>query len=112
MPEVKRVWNENFQVCGQRKVWRQLQRERIDVARCTVPRRMKRRGLRGVIRGKTVHTTFSDKNTPCLLHHVRRQFKADRPNTLWVSDFTYVSTLQGFVYFAVVVDVFARRIVG
>lgn len=112
MPEIERVWNENFQVYGVRKVWRQLRRERADVARCTVARLMKRRGLRGVIRGKTVRTTFSDKSTPCPLDHVRRQFKADRPNKLWVSDFTYVSTWQGFVYVAFVIDVFARRIVG
>ena len=112
MPEIERVWNENFQVYGVRKVWRQLRREQIDVARCTVARLMKRRGLRGVVRGKTVRTTFSDKNTPCPLDHVRRQFKADRPNKLWVSDFTYVSTWQGFVYVAFVIDVYARRIVG
>jgi transposase InsO family protein len=112
MPEIERVWNENFQVYGVRKVWRQLRRERFDVARCTVARLMKRRGLRGVIRGKTVRTTFSDKNAPCPLDHVRRQFTADRPNKLWVSDFTYVSTWQGFVYVAFVIDVFARRIVG
>jgi transposase InsO family protein len=111
-PEVERVWDENFQVYGVRKVWRQLRRERFDVARCTVERLMKRLGLRGVIRGKTVRTTVSDPNAPCPLDHVKRQFKADRPNALWVSDFTYVSTWQGFVYVAFVIDVFARRIVG
>lgn len=73
---------------------------------------MKRLGLRGVIRGKGVRTTFSDKNLACPLDHVQRQFKADRPNQLWVSDFTYVSTWQGFVYVAFVIDVYARRIVG
>jgi transposase InsO family protein len=111
-PEVERVWDENFQVYGVRKVWRQLRRERFDVARCTVERLMKRLGLRGVVRGKTVRTTVSDPNAPCPLDHVKRQFKADRPNALWVSDFTYVSTWQGFVYVAFVIDVFARRIVG
>ena len=112
MPEIERVWNENFQVYGVRTVWRQLRRERFDVARCTVARLMKRRGLRGVVRGKTVRTTFSDKNAPCPLDHVRRNFKADRPNKLWVSDFTYVSTWQGWLYVAFVIDVYARRIVG
>ncbi len=112
VPEIEWVWNENFQVYGVRKVWRQLRRERIEVARYTVARLMKRRGLRGVVRGKTVRTTFSDKNAPCPLDHVRRNFKADRPNKLWVSDFTYVSTWRGFVYVAFVIDVFASRIVG
>jgi len=111
-PEVERVWNENFQVYGVRKVWRQLRREQFDVARCTVQRLMKRLGLRGVIRGKTVRTTISDPKAPCPRDHVQRQFSADRPNKLWVSDFTYVSTWQGMVYVAFVIDVFARRIVG
>jgi transposase InsO family protein len=111
-PEVERIWNENFQVYGVRKVWRQMRREQFDVARCTVQRLMKRLGLRGVIRGKTVRTTISDPKAPCPLDRVQRQFKADRPNRLWVSDFTYVSTWQGFVYVAFVIDVFARRIVG
>jgi len=110
--EIERVWNENFQVYGVRKVWRQLRREGFDVPRCTLQRLMKRLGLRGVIRGKTVRTTVSDANAPCPLDHVRRHFKADRPNALWVSDFTYVSTWQGMVYVAFIIDVFARRIVG
>ena len=110
--EVERVWNENRRVYGARKVWKQLKRERFDIARCTVERLMKRRGLRGVIRGKAVRTTISDMNAPCPLDHVRRHFKAARPNQLWVSDFTYVSTWEGFVYVAFVIDVFARRIVG
>ena len=110
--EIERVWNENRQVYGVRKVWRQLRREGFDVARCTVQRLMKRLGLRGVIRGKAVRTTVSDANVPCPLDHVRRNFKADRPNALWVSDFTYVSTWQGMIYVAFVIDVFARRIVG
>jgi transposase InsO family protein len=112
MPHIERVWNENFQVYGVRKVWRQLRRERFEVARCTVQRLMKRLGLKGVIRGKTVRTTVSDPKAACPLDHVQRQFTADRPNALWVSDFTYVSTWQGFIYVAFVIDVFARRIVG
>ncbi len=110
--EIRRVWDEHKQVYGVRKVWRQLRREGFDVARCTVERLMRRLGLRGVIRGRTVKTTISDKATPCPLDKVNRQFRAERPNALWVSDFTYVSTWQGFVYVAFVIDVFARRIVG
>ncbi len=111
-PHIQRVWLANFQVYGAHKVWRQLQREGIEVARCTVERLMRRLGLRGVRRGKVVRTTFSDSAAPCPLDRVNRQFKADRPNQLWVSDFTYVSTWAGFVYVAFVIDVFARRIVG
>ncbi|MBB3844097.1 transposase InsO family protein [Xanthomonas arboricola] len=110
--QVQRVWDDNFKVYGVRKVWRQLRREQFEVARCTVQRLMKRQGLRGVMRGKTVRTTVSDPKAPCLLDHVKRRFKADRPNALWVSDFTYVSKWQGWVYVAFVIDVFARRIVG
>jgi putative transposase len=109
---IRRVWDSNRQVYGVRKVWRQLKRESVDVARCTVERLMRRLGLRGVVRGKPLRTTVSDKATPCPLDRVNRQFRADRPNALWVSDFTYVSTWQGFVYVAFVIDVFARRIVG
>jgi len=111
-PEIGRVFAENFEVYGVRKVWRQLQRDNIDVARCTVERLMRGLGLRGVIRGKPVRTTISDKAAPCPLDHVNRQFHAPRPNALWVSDFTYVSTWAGFVYVAFVIDVYARRIVG
>jgi transposase InsO family protein len=112
MPHIQRVWQANFQVYGADKVWRQLQREGIQVARCTVERLMRRLGLRGVRRGKVVRTTFGDAAAPCPLDRVNRQFKANRPNQLWVSDFTYVSTWAGFVYVAFVIDVFARRIVG
>lgn len=111
-PEIVRVFAENFEVYGVRKVWRQLQRENFDVARCTVERLMREMGLQGVIRGKPVRTTISDKAAPCPLDHVNRQFHAPRPNALWVSDFTYVSTWTGFVYVAFVIDVYARRIVG
>ena len=110
--EVRRVFEENFRVYGVRKVWRQLQREGVDIARCTVERLMRRMGLQGVIRGKPVRTTISDKAAPCPLDHVNRLFHAPRPNVLWVSDFTYVATWSGFVYVAFVIDAYARRIVG
>jgi putative transposase len=109
---VERIWRANLQVYGADKVWRQLHREGMPVARCTVERLMRQRGLRGVIRGKAVRTTVPDAHAPCPMDRVQRVFKADRPNQLWVSDFTYVSTWQGFVYVAFVIDVFARRIVG
>jgi transposase InsO family protein len=110
--EIERVWQANLQVYGADKVWRQLRREGNDVARCTVERLMRKAELRGVVRGKVVRTTVADVATPCPLDRVNRKFKAQRPNQLWVSDFTYVSTWQGFVYVAFVIDVFARRIVG
>ncbi|WP_428672458.1 IS3 family transposase [Roseibium sp.] len=110
--EIRRVFEENFRVYGVRKVWRQLQREGFDVARCTVARLMRAMGLQGIIRGKPVKTTFPDKSAPSPLDRVNRQFKAPAPNRLWVSDFTYVATWQGFVYVAFVIDAFARRIVG
>ena len=110
--QIRRVFDENFQVYGVRKVWRQLMREGEDVARCTVARLMKTMGLQGVIRGRRVRTTISDKAAPCPLDRVNRQFKAARPNALWVSDFTYVATWAGFVYVAFVIDAYARRIVG
>jgi transposase InsO family protein len=109
---IRRVFDANFQVYGADKVWRQLRREGFPVARCTVERLMRRLGLQGVRRGKTVRTTCSDAATPCPADRVQRQFHADRPDALWVADYTYVSTWQGFVYVAFVVDVFARRIVG
>jgi putative transposase len=110
--EIRRVFDENFQVYGVRKVWRQLVREGEDAARCTVARLMRRMGLQGVIRGRRVRTTISDKAAPCPLDRVNRQFRAPRPNVLWVSDFTYVATWAGFVYVAFVIDAYARRIVG
>ncbi|WP_420337040.1 IS3 family transposase [Roseibium sp.] len=110
--EIRRVFEENFRVYGVRKVWRQLQREDFDVARCTVARLMRVMGLQGTIRGKPVKTTLADKLAPSPLDRVNRQFKAPAPNRLWVSDFTYVATWQGFVYVAFVIDAFARRIVG
>lgn len=112
IPEIQRVWHANRQVYGADKVWRQMNREGIRVARCTVERLMKRLGLEGVRRGKVVRTTVPDHTVPCPLDRVHRRFKADRPNQLWVSDFTYVSTWQGWLYVAFVIDVFARCIVG
>ncbi len=110
--DIRRVWDANFQVYGVRKVWRQLRREAIAAPRCQVARLMKRMGLAGAVRGRTVRTTHSDRSVPCPLDRVNRQFRAPAPNVLWVSDFTYVATWQGFVYVAFVIDVFARRIVG
>lgn len=112
MPEIARVFEANFEVYGARKVWRQLLREGQAVARCSVERLMKTMGLQGVIRGKPVKTTISDRAAPCPRDHVNRQFNAPRPNALWVSDFTYVATWAGFVYVAFVIDTYARRIVG
>ena len=111
-PQIARVWQANLEVYGAKKVWRQLHREGHVMARCTVERLMRRQGLRGVIRGKVVRTTIPDPKAACPRDLVHRQFKADRPNQLWVSDFTCVSTWQGWQYVAFVIDVFARRIVG
>jgi transposase InsO family protein len=110
--EVRRVWEENFGVYGVRKVWRQLGREGVSVARCTVARLMRQMGLQGIVRGRSVRTTISDKAAPCPLDRVNRDFKASAPNRLWVSDFTFVATWSGFVYVAFVIDAYARRIVG
>jgi putative transposase len=109
---IRRVHEANFGVYGVRKVWRQLLREGIGVARCTVARLMRAMGLKGVVRGKEVRTTIADKATPCPADRVNRQFRAARPNVLWLSDFTCVSTWQGFAHVAFVIDAFARRIVG
>lgn len=111
-PEIQRVFDENFGVYGVRKVWKQLLREGVETARCTVSRLMKAMGLKGVIRGKPHRTTIQDKSAPCPLDKVNRNFKAPAPNMLWVADFTYVATWAGFVYVAFVTDVFARKIVG
>jgi putative transposase len=112
VPHIERVWQANMRVYGADKVWKQINREGVAIARCTVERLMKRLGLQGVRRGKVVRTTISDMKAPCPLDRVNRQFKAERPNQLWVSDFTYVSTWQGWLYVAFVIDVYARRIVG
>ena len=112
-PQIQRVWNENHAVYGVDKVWLQLAREKIDVARCTVERLMRGMGLRGAVRGRAFAvTTRADEaamRPPDLVH---REFTATRPNQLWVADITYVATWAGFSYVAFVVDVFSRRIVG
>ena len=112
LPEVQRVFDANLRVYGADKVWRQLRREGVAVAPCTGERPVPRPRPPGVGRGKGVRTTVPDAKAACPLDRVNRHFKAQRPNQLWVADFTYVSTWQGFVYVAFVVDVFARRIVG
>ena len=112
MSHINRVWEANLKVYGADKVWKQMNREAIPVARCTVERLMARLGLQGARRGKTVRTTTPDRSVLCPLDRVNRQFVAHRPNQLWVSDFTYVSTWQGWLYVAFVVDVCARHIVG
>jgi len=112
LPQIARIWEENMQVYGADKIWRQLGREGTAVARCTVERLMRRAHIRGVVRGKVVRTTISDSTASCPLDKVNRQFRAERPNQLWVSDFTYVLTWQGLLSVAFVVDVFARCIVG
>ena len=106
------AWEDNRKLYGARKIWHVLRRDGQDVARCTVERLMRALGIRGVVRGKRVVTTNPDTSLPCPDDKVNRLFKADRPNKLWVSDFTYVPTWSGTVYVAFVIDVFARRIVG
>jgi putative transposase len=112
MAQIRRVYEENFGVYGARKVWRQLGRENIVVARCTVERLMRLLGLQGVVRGRRCRTTIANDAAEQPLDRVNRQFQASRPNELWVADFTFVATWAGFVYVAFVVDVFARRIIG
>jgi transposase InsO family protein len=110
--EVLRIHAENFGVYGARKVWRQLLRDGFEIGRDRVSRLMGKLGLEGARRGRRVKTTVQDKKAICPLDRVNRQFKADRPNRLWVSDFTYVPCWTGMTYVAFVIDVFARRIVG
>jgi putative transposase len=111
-PEITRVWQATRRRYGAKKVWKQLIREHIPVARCTVVRLYRDLGLRGVVRGRRVRTTIPEASAARSLDLVQRNFTATRPNQLWVSDFTYVATWRGFVYVAFVIDVFARRIVG
>jgi putative transposase len=106
------AWDANRKLYGARKIWHVLRREGEDVARCTVERLMRVLGIKGVVRGKKIVTTNPDTSLPCPDDKVNRLFMADRPNKLWVSDFTYVPTWSGTVYVAFVIDVFARRIVG
>ena len=110
--QVQRVWERNRGVYGVRKVWQQLLRDGQAVARCTVARLMAAEGLRGVVRGQRHRTTIADTTAELAQDLVQRQFHAERPNQLWVADFTYVATWRGFVYVAFVIDVFSRRIVG
>jgi transposase InsO family protein len=112
IPEIQRIWHANWQVYGAEKVWRQMNREGIVVAHCTVERLMRRLGLQGVRRGKVIRTTTPDSSVPCPRDQVNRKLQAERPDQLWVSDFTYVYTWQGWLYVAFVIDVCARRIVG
>jgi len=112
-PQVRRVWEENFSVYGADKIWRQLVRQGVPVARCTVERLMRAEGLRGAVRGRAFKiTTQADEKATRPPDLVERQFTATRPNQLWVADITYVATWLGFVYVAFVIDVFSRRIVG
>jgi transposase InsO family protein len=111
-PEVQRVWDENYRVYGAHKVWKQLNREGIEVARCTTERLMRDLGLRGVVRGKRIRTTIPDELQDRRLDRVNRTFTVPRPNALWVADLSYVATWRGVVYVAFVIDAFARRIVG
>ena len=110
--KIRKVWTDNYQVYGVRKVWRQLLREGIQVARCTVERLMREEGLRGAVRGRTTRTTRKDDGLDRPADRVNRDFTARRPNQLWVADLTYVATWGGFVYVAFVIDVFSRMIVG
>ena len=111
-PEIMRIWKANRSVYGARKVWRQLGREGIKVARCTVERLMREMGLRGVVRGRKQRTTIPDEATARPRDLVARKFTADGPNRLWLADLTYVATWAGFVYVAFIIDVFSRMIVG
>jgi len=110
--DIRRVWDSNFQVYGIRKVWRQLKREGIRVARCTVGRLMRAMGLQGAVRGRKFKTTIADDTAARPADLVSRDFTARCPNELWVADLTYVATWRGFVYVAFVIDVFSRTIVG
>jgi putative transposase len=110
--EITRVWDEHRRVYGADKVWAQLRREGLKVARCTVERLMRALGIRGVVRGKIVRTTFPGETAPRPADLVDRQFRAEAPNRLWVADLTYVKTHSGWVYVAFVIDVFSRAVVG
>jgi putative transposase len=111
-PHIERVWRENFCAYGVRKTWKQLNREQIPVARCTVRRLMRQLGLSGVVRGKGFKTTIPDTAAARPADLVERRFVAERPDQLWVADFTYVATWKGFVFVAFVIDVYSRMIVG
>jgi putative transposase len=112
MAEIRRVYDDNYRVYGARKMWRQLKREGIQVGRGRVERLMRRLGITGAVRGKTVRTTIQDPGGVRAADLVNRQFAAGAPNRLWVADFTYVATWAGTVYVAFAIDVFSRKIVG
>jgi putative transposase len=109
---IRALWEDNFRVYGVRKVWHQLKREGYLVARCTVERLMRSMGIQGVVRGQAKRTTISSESDPRPLDLVQRNFHADRPNQVWVADFTYVATWTGWVFVAFVIDVFSRMIIG
>ena len=109
---IRRVWDDNFGVYGADKVWRQLRREDVEVARCTVERLMRQMGVRGAVRGKKVRTTVPDDRAAVPADLVQRRFEATAPNRLWVADLTYIATWVGFVYASFVIDVFSWKIVG
>ncbi|MGY1984410.1 IS3 family transposase, partial [Nocardia gipuzkoensis] len=110
--EIRRVHAKNFGIYGSRKVWLQLNRQGIAVARCTVERLMRQVGLRGAVRGRIKRTTLTDQAASRPADLVRRRFAPSAPNRLWVADFTYVRTWSGWVYIAFVADAYARRIIG
>ena len=110
--KIKEAFNNSGKRYGARKIWHELRRNKYDIARCTVERLMKDMGIQGVVRGQKPITTNPDTSQPCPDDKVQRQFKAAMPNQLWVSDFTYVSSWQGMLYVAFVIDVYARKIVG
>lgn len=111
-PEIRRIWDENYQVYGTRKVWHQLKREGFPAAKCTVERLMQIMGLQGAVRGREIRTTIPDPEAHRPMDLVKRNFSANSPDQLWVADFTYVATWSGFVYVAFIIDVFSRIIVG
>ena len=110
--QIRDFWTRNHSVYGARKMWHGMRREMPTLARCTVERLMRQEGLQGVVRGRKLRTTIPSPAAERSLDLVRRTFKASRPNQLWVADLTYVWTVPGFVYTALVIDVFADRIVG
>lgn len=112
LKDIYHIWNRSYRVYGARKVWHQMKRDNKPIARCTVERLMRQLGIQGIRRGKKIKTTFSNNSAPCPQDLVNRKFKVSKPNSLWVADFTYVSTWQGWLYVAFVVDAFKKRIVG
>lgn len=110
--QISRAWDKNYQVYGVKKVWHQLLNEGVTVARCTISRLMKRLGIAGIRRGKRIKTIMPNQELLAVEDKVKRVFNTSAPNLVWVADFTYVPTWQGFAYVAYVIDVFARRILG